>query len=322
MNTAAILVAVLIASVAGTGLVLSYLKRNAIFDRPNERSSHTGLVPRGGGLAVVAVIAVAWAILAGLQDWIATATVLAAAALLAGVSWVDDLRSLPPSIRLLAQVAAVLPPLLLMGAKAPIFQGLLPGGLDLALGGLLWIWFINLFNFMDGIDGITGVETACVGAGIALIAGHAPQPGLDPMLAATAATAAIGFLWWNWHPAKVFLGDVGSVPLGFLLGWLLLNLASDGYWAAALILPLYYLADATITLGRRAARGEAVWEAHREHFYQRAVQAGRNHAAVSLGVGVCGLALVGLAALSRSWPWEALGAAGVVVAIFLFWLSR
>lgn len=312
---------VFVATLLATGLILKYLQRNAIYDRPNERSSHTGLVPRGGGLAVVAVLAVAWAILTTPENRVEIGTVLAAALVLAGVSWIDDLRSLPPSIRLVAQAAAVLPALVWLAPKGAVFQGLLPGSVDIALSGLIWIWFINLFNFMDGIDGITGVETASVGAGITLIASQTPNFGLDPIFSVTVAAAAVGFLWWNWHPAKIFLGDVGSIPLGFLLGWLLLNLASDGYWAAALILPLYYLADATITLLRRAARGERVWEAHREHFYQRAVQSGRGHAKVSIGVGGCNAMLLGFAVLSLTWPWVAFAAAAAVVCIFLFWLS-
>ncbi len=313
---------VLVATLVATGLVLKYLQRNAIFDRPNERSSHTGLIPRGGGLAVMAVIITAWAIVAPPWEQFDIATVLLAALLLACISWVDDLQSLPPWTRLLAQAAAVVPALVWLAHKPPIFQGLLPGSLDIALGGLIWLWFINLFNFMDGIDGITGVESTAISMGIAFIAVQYPAFSIDPLLPATIAAAMIGFLWWNWHPAKIFLGDVGSVPLGFILGWLLLNLASDGYWAAALILPLYYLTDATITLLRRAARGERVWEAHREHYYQRAVQGGRGHAAVSIGVGVCNSVLLGLAAISLAWPWEALGLSIIAVFAFLFWLSR
>src|SRR6202034_2619980 len=106
---------------------------------------------------------------------------------------------------------------------------------------------------------------------------------LDPAIAASAAAiaaAALGFLVWNWAPARIFMGDVGSIPLGYALGYLLLEIARRGWWKAALILPLYFLADATLTLLRRLARGERVWQAHREHFYQRAVQRGLGHAAV------------------------------------------
>lgn len=314
--------AVLIATVATTGLVLKFLRRHAIFDRPNERSSHTELTPRGGGIAVVAVLLVAWIVLAPPAHQYQIYSVAAAALILAGVSWVDDLRSLSAGIRLVAQLAAILPSLYWMAGKTTFFQYLIPAPYDLALIGLMWMWFINLFNFMDGIDGISGVQAASIGAGIALVASVAPSGGPSALLPAMVAAAAIGFLFWNWHPAKVFLGDVGSVPIGFLLGWLLLDLASTGFWAAALILPLYYLADATITIGRRGLRGEKVWQAHREHFYQRAVQGGRSHATVSFGVAVCNGFLIALAVASITWPWAALAGGVVVVLVFLLWLSR
>ena len=313
---------VFFATVAATGLVLKFLRRHAIFDRPNERSSHTELTPRGGGIGVVAILFLAWAMLAPPEHRIEIFTIIAATVLLAGVSWIDDLRSLSPGIRLAAQLVAILPALLFLKEKFPLFQGIIPELLELFLAGLLWIWFINLFNFMDGIDGISGVEAAAIGAGIALVAMQAPETGIDPRLATTVAAGAIGFLCWNWHPAKVFLGDVGSIPLGYLLGWLLLDLACAGAWAAAAILPLYYLADATITLARRALRGEKVWRAHREHFYQRAVQNGRSHAVVSAGVAVCNVLLIGLAILSISAPWVALAASAATVTVFLAWLSR
>jgi len=122
---------------------------------------------------------------------------------------------------------------------------------DHLFAALAWIWFINLYNFMDGIDGITGVETATIGLGltlVSLVAGlAAPVAGLGMAMAG----AACGFLLWNWTPAKLFLGDVGSVPLGFLAGFLLLYLASEGHLAPAIILPLYYLFDAMATLLRR-----------------------------------------------------------------------
>ncbi|MBT7356609.1 MAG: UDP-N-acetylmuramyl pentapeptide phosphotransferase, partial [Rhodospirillaceae bacterium] len=132
----------------------------------------------------------------------------------------------------------------------------------------------------------------------------------------------VGFLKWNWHPAKVFMGDVGSVPLGFLLGWLLLGMAADGYWVAALILPAYYLMDATTTLVRRALAGEKVWQAHREHFYQKAVQRGLSHATVSRAVLSLNSVLVVAAIMStKGWAGPALILTVVLVALFLRWLA-
>jgi len=172
--------------------------------------------------------------------------------------------------------------------------------------GLAWLWFVNLFNFMDGIDGLAGSEAIAVAAGylaVAALAGHL-SPLWELTLVAAAATA--GYLHWNWHPARVFMGDAGSIPLGFLLGWLMIDLALAGHWAAALILPLYFAADATITLARRLLEGRKPWEAHRGHFYQRAVLGGASPAAVVWRVTAANVALLGLALLSLRHPLVAL----------------
>ncbi len=169
-----------------------------------------------------------------------------------------------------------------------------------------------------------GGEAAAIGFGLLLFAsvGVGHDPGLAALGAAIAA-AAIGFLVWNWAPARIFLGDVGSVPLGYLLGFLLLDQAARGQWKVALILPLYFLADATITLLRRLLRGERVWQAHREHFYQRAVQRGLGHATVVQRVIAADLVLIGCAwAAENGWPILGLTAAGVTVALLLAWLGR
>jgi UDP-N-acetylmuramyl pentapeptide phosphotransferase/UDP-N-acetylglucosamine-1-phosphate transferase len=238
------------------------------------------------------------------------------AVLLAAVSWLDDLRGLSPVVRLLAQAAAVAIGLFVLpGPQEP---------LHLAAIGLVWIWWINLFNFMDGIDGLAGSEAAAIGAGLLLFA--TVGAGADPALRALAAAvtgAAIGFLVWNWSPARVFLGDVGSVPLGYVLGFLLLGLALRGHWTIALILPLYFLADATITLARRLIRGERVWQAHREHFYQQAVRHGLGHAAVVKRVVAADLVLLGCGwAAENGWSATALTASGATVAILLTALAR
>jgi UDP-N-acetylmuramyl pentapeptide phosphotransferase/UDP-N-acetylglucosamine-1-phosphate transferase len=236
--------------------------------------------------------------------------------LLGAVSWFDDLRGLSPVVRLLAQAAAVAIGILV-----------LPGPRDLlylAAIGLLWIWWINLFNFMDGIDGLAGSEAAAIGAGLLLFGcvGAGGDPALQAFVAAVTG-AAIGFLVWNWSPARVFLGDVGSVPLGYMLGFLLLGWAVRGYWKIALILPLYFLADATITLARRLLRGERIWQAHREHFYQQAVRRGLSHAAVVKRVIAADLVLIGCGwAAENGWGAVSLAASAATVAILLAALTR
>jgi UDP-N-acetylmuramyl pentapeptide phosphotransferase/UDP-N-acetylglucosamine-1-phosphate transferase len=205
----------------------------------------------------------------------------------------------------------------------PVLQGALPPALDRAAAALLWLWFVELYNFMDGIDGITGIETACISLGAAWVLTLENGFGDgSAYLALTALAAAVGFLPWNWHKAKIFLGDVGSVPLGYVMGWFLLLLASKGYWAPALILPLYYLADATITLVRRMARGERFWQAHRSHFYQRAAARDGDHAAVATLILAGNLTLLALALLAVIHPLTGLALAIAVTGAMLVVLAR
>ena len=304
----------------GTRALIPLLRRAAVLDHPNERSSHEAPTPRGGGIAPIAAILLTWlALIAAGAVAPRFSVVLGGAALLAAVSWIDDLRGLSPALRLLAQFVAVGLGLTTLMPAGPVFQGWLSPALDAVAALLLWLWFVNLFNFMDGIDGLAGSEAVAITVGLALFAGFGAgsDPGLAA-LAATAAAAALGFLVWNWAPAGIFLGDVGSVPLGYLLGFLLLDVAGRGGWKIALILPLYFLADATITLLRRLARGERVWRAHREHFYQRAVQRGLGHAVVVRRVIAADLVLIACGwASENGWGLAALGAAAMVVAALL-----
>lgn len=298
-----------------TGRVLVWLQQRQIVDTPNHRSSHTRATPRGGGIGLLAAALsalLAFALVTStLTPWL---LLIVAAAGLAVVSWRDDLGHIPARWRLLAQAAAVVAGLAVLDG-GPVFQGLLPPWLDLLAAGLAWVWFVNLTNFMDGIDGITGVEAASIGIGLALV-GAPAAPAL------IVAAAALGFLRWNWHPARLFMGDVGSVPLGYLLGALLISLAKGGHWAPALILPAYYLADATWTLGRRLLQGRRVWEAHREHFYQQAVQRGWSHGRVAAAVGLVNVGLVLLALMALSHPWPALAGAAVLVGASMLRFAR
>ncbi len=307
----------------GTRVLIGVLTRRAVFDRPNERSSHAIPVPRGGGIAVVAAVAVGWGWIAAdpsMADparWLAP---LAAGLALAGISFVDDLRNLGAGLRLGVQAAAVVVGLWALDGKGAL-AAVAPTWIDLPLTALGWLWFLNLYNFMDGIDGITGVETLSIGAGLAgLVAlGLAPETVAGPAL--VLAAGALGFLVWNWHPARIFLGDVGSVPLGYLLGFLLVIVAGQGVvgLAAALVLPLVYLVDASVTLVRRVARGESPTQAHREHVYQRAVIAGASHSAVSTRIAAANACLIALAwFMAPVAPVAALAlGCGVVFALFL-----
>jgi UDP-N-acetylmuramyl pentapeptide phosphotransferase/UDP-N-acetylglucosamine-1-phosphate transferase len=312
-------------ALAATRAALAYLRRRRILDRPNHRSSHTIPTPRGGGLGVVPPILAVWAVLAATgtgTGWVWPAIV--GAGLLMAASWIDDRHPLPALPRFLLQAAAVSGALLALPPQTLVLQGAVPPAIDRVLTGLVWLWFVNLYNFMDGIDGITGVETVSLGAGIAAVAAlSGAATGLIPF-ALAAGAAGLAFLAWNWHPARLFLGDVGSIPLGFLLGDLLVHLAGAGQWAAALILPALYLADSSITLARRLMRGERIWQAHRQHFYQQPVKSGHRHDRVVLTVLGANLVLIvaGLtAAAGRPVAGLAVAAATVagILRLFLRW---
>jgi UDP-N-acetylmuramyl pentapeptide phosphotransferase/UDP-N-acetylglucosamine-1-phosphate transferase len=285
-----------------TWIVLNVARRRNFVDRPNERSSHREPRALGGGWAVVLTVLPLWIAAGFVTGRPPQLLPLSGAVLLVLVSWLDDLRNLSPVPRFAAHMAAVALGLAALPHDALVFQGLLPFWADRIVAGIGWVWFVNLYNFMDGIDGITGIETASIAVGLVLVTLLAGTDGTLPLQAAVLGGAMLGFLIWNWQPARIFLGDVGSVPVGFLTGGLLLTAATEGLWAPALILPAYHLADATVTLLRRAFRGEKVWQAHREHFYQRAVQAGLPHAAVSLRILALNVALVLLAVAAALCP--------------------
>jgi len=305
-------------------LLRPWLARHALA-HPNARSSHDTPTPQGGGIAVmVAAISISWgtvALLPGVpnNEGLQLLAVITATILLAITGAVDDLRSLAAPPRLAVQCVAVAMILTALPADAHILPHM-PWWLErtcLFLGGL---WFVNLVNFMDGIDWMTVVEFVPVLGALTLL-GLAGEIGLLPALFAAALLGAVlGFAPFNKPVAKLFLGDVGSLPMGLLLGWLLLKLAEKGHLAAALILPLYYLADASITLGLRIAHGEPFWQAHRTHFYQRAIDRGLTVSHIVsrvffLNIALAALALGTLAAPHFAWP--ALVAAAALVAWLL-----
>lgn len=313
-----------------TRVVLAGLRRRDVLDHPNERSSHQQPTPRGGGIAVIAVIAVGWLAISLLPyigarsgaELTSLLVILAMGVALAGLSFLDDLRGLAILVRFGSQIIAVTVGVMMLPDRTMVFQDVLPYGIDRVLAGFAWLWFINLYNFMDGIDGITVVETASIAVGILLLGIFGLASQQFGLIGAVIAGAAIGFGFWNWHPAKLFLGDVGSVPLGYLLGFLLLSLAAQGQWAAALLLPLYYLADATLTLLRRLGRGEKIWRAHRSHYYQQAARAWGNHGRVSLVILGLNLFLVAVAlsAANGALPaWAAVVMGGAASGILLWY---
>ena len=306
-------VSVFLFSVVGTRLTLALLTKTQHMDVPNERSNHSTPVPRGGGIAVM------FASISFMFICDASASLLTGALLLCVVSYIDDRRGLPPRWRFVAQVAAVC--LALDSFHGMVFQGVLPYYLDKLVVAIVWLWFVNLFNFMDGIDGISvnQVTTNAIGM-ILLYITVRDQTNTLPLDVVTDSiiigSAMLGFLVYNRHPAKIFLGDVGSIPLGYIMGYLFCIIASNGYLAAACILPAYYVADATFTLIMRMKAGKKIWQAHSEHAYQRAVRSGKSHNNVVYHLFATNLVLVILAVVSTLNPY-----AGVICVMAAYALA-
>jgi UDP-N-acetylmuramyl pentapeptide phosphotransferase/UDP-N-acetylglucosamine-1-phosphate transferase len=292
---------------AGLILLLRPLLQRYALARPNARSSHRVPTPQGAGIAVIAaalaVATLALAIADQLEPqrgiWVAIA---ASSTLLAIVGALDDIRPLSEVLRLVSQTLAVGIVVAVAGGTARLLPEAVPLRLELALAAVAGLWFVNLVNFMDGLDWITTAEMVPVTAALVLfgLAGLAPPILVLP--AAALLGALLGFAPFNKPVARLFLGDVGSLPIGLLVAWMLYVLAADGGLAAAVILPLYYLADATITLLRRLARRERIWEAHRTHFYQQAIANGFSAMDVALHVLGLNVVLAALAAATRLWP--------------------
>ncbi|TCU64597.1 UDP-N-acetylmuramyl pentapeptide phosphotransferase/UDP-N-acetylglucosamine-1-phosphate transferase [Bradyrhizobium sp. R2.2-H] len=241
--------------------------------RPNARSSHRIPTPQGAGIAVIAatlIVASLWAVWANVAI---PPVLIGATVLIALVGFADDIKSLPVLVRLVLQAACVGAVVFTAPETARIVPAL-PLALERGLIVLAGVWFVNLVNFMDGLDLMTVAEVVPVTAALLLLGmlGDLSWPAVP--IAAALCGAMLGFAPFNRPVARVFLGDVGSLPIGLLLGWCLLELAFRGQTAAALLLPAYYLADSTITLFRRVIRREPFWSAHRTHFYQRATDNG------------------------------------------------
>ncbi len=307
-------------------LLRPWLRRYALA-RPNARSSHTTPTPQGGGIAVmVSTLGVTIMILltAGVYGppiptplWL----VFAATAVIAIVGAVDDIRTIAIAPRILLQTIAVAVVVAALPNDLQIAP-LLPWWIERALLLLAGVWYVNLVNFMDGIDWMTVAEIVPVTGGLVLIGTlFSALPASATVVALALCGALLGFAPFNRPVARLFLGDVGSLPIGLLLFWLLATTAGNGHFAAALILPLYYLADTTLTLLRRVRNGEPFWIAHRTHYYQRATDRGFSVPQVIARVFAVNLALVVLATMTVLVPgWTSAIAALVAATILVGWL--
>jgi UDP-N-acetylmuramyl pentapeptide phosphotransferase/UDP-N-acetylglucosamine-1-phosphate transferase len=285
---------------AFTAIAMPLFRRYAMA-RPNARSSHVTPTPQGGGAAVVAatLAAAAFALPAAAEAGGVTLPAIAAAAvMLALVGAVDDIRGVAVLPRLAIQLAATGLAIVAIGMGGRLLPTAVPYPVEFILLVVAGTWFVNLTNFMDGIDGITLAGFAPLAAAVVVLAMMGRASPVAGLVATGFVGALAGFAWFNLPRAMLFLGDVGSLPIGLIGGALLLDLALNGAFPAAVILPLYHFMDATMTLIARLARREQVWVAHRQHAYQCAVDGGWSHARVSGIVLALNAVLAGIALLS------------------------
>jgi Fuc2NAc and GlcNAc transferase len=291
-----------------TGLVRRYTLRRGVLDRPNARSSHSAPTPRGGGVALILASAMTMAIAVALKlTRTSDALTLGSGMLVVGaVGWRDDTRGLRPAVRLTVHLAVAFWTVYMFHGLPVVRVGstsLAVGAAGYLLGVLGIVWSINLFNFMDGIDGLAASQAVLIFGSGALLLFFRGDHSLGTVSACVAGSSA-GFLVWNWPPAKIFLGDVGSGAIGYLVAALAIaseNNRSVPLLAFAIISGLF-VADATITLMRRVARGERPAEAHRDHAYQRLTRAWNSHRAVTAGAAVVTLVLAAFAAIGTIVP--------------------
>ncbi len=269
-----------IVSLLACGIYLKLAHRWQLLDVPNHRSAHALPVPRGGGIGILLGLFAAMALTAlAASGWPAPYPHLAAiAALLGLVGIIDDRLGLPVVLRMLLYALACGAIVwLLLGSQAWWWQ---------ALAAFYGLWLLNLFNFMDGIDGIAAVEAAFALVAGALLSIWLGSGGAFPLFCLLLAAASVAFLHWNWAPARLFMGDAGSIPLGFLLAALSIQGQVSGAlpWLCWPVLLAVFIGDATYTLCWRALHGEKITEAHSRHLYQRLARHWGSHSRVVLAM--------------------------------------
>jgi UDP-N-acetylmuramyl pentapeptide phosphotransferase/UDP-N-acetylglucosamine-1-phosphate transferase len=325
--------AVMVAGCAGLSalliLILQPMLMRHLVAHPNARSSHKAPTPQGAGIAAMLALLAGAGL--GLYLWApvdgpSLLPVLAAALFLTALGALDDAHALPVWWRLIGQTLAALAVVVSLPRGLQLFPGLAPLVVERALLVLGTVWFVNAVNFLDGLDWMTVAQVVPITLGIAVLQALGAVPATVGLLALALLGATLGFAVFNKHPASIFLGDAGSLPIGLSLAFMLIVVA-EANLAAALLFSLYTLADATVTLVRRMAAGEQISSAHRTHFYQRAVAHGLSVPQVTtrvflLGVLLAILAIVAVLAHSLAADLLCLGLGLLATGLMLYALAK
>lgn len=323
INLAILGIIALITSLVITKLLINVMPKFGIVDIPSKRRAHDKITPRGGGFAFVLIYSILlpafeYFVVGSIED---STIVLQIFIPISVVSFWDDISHVMIPLRLLIHILCSCLAIMWLVHPSPILHYELPVYLDLAIGTFALLTFLNIYNFMDGIDGITVSQSLHYSATILLLCfvRYDLIPNVD-MVVVTAVIIggwSLGFIYFNWQPAKIFLGDVGSISLGFLIGVCLLTIASASakLFAACVIASLYYIADGGMTILIRVVKGERIWEPHLQHFFQKSVKNGKSHKRTVKRIMKCNVLLMLLAVQSLYYPVISIIGATLVVMV-------
>jgi len=300
----------LIGSILLIRLLIKQLSFFGIVDRPSDRRAHDRITPRGGGLFIVIILVIGLIAFEYLtkNTFNNSLKFIPIFLVISTISFLDDLRPINVFIRLVIHMSCAGLSVFLFLYPTSLFYHILPFGIDFIIATLLFTSFLNIYNFLDGLDGMTSIESIHLSITILIISvlNFDIIINVDLIIVISVITlgCSIGFLIFNWHPAKIFLGDVGSISLGFLLGFcLLLISASDPrLFIACVIASLYYIGDGGLTILIRLINKEKIWEPHLKHFFQKAVKNGMSTKQIIARVIICNFLLMLLAINALYYP--------------------
>lgn len=309
----------MVISIISTAFIRKYSINNNLYDIPNERSSHRVPKPKGGGIPIVGLLifTIVTLFFYNMINAEITLSMLIGLILVAVAGLIDDYKNLSVSIRVIIYLISALLSLYFIGGLESAFIGEYSyyfGGAGYCIGVLFLVWLTNLYNFMDGIDGFAGVQTICVSIFCCFMFFMSSQYSLLIIMLCL-ASSTFGFLYWNWEPAKIFMGDVGSCSIGFFFGLLSIytqneEILSIGVW---LILLAPFIGDATFTLLMRILSNEEWYRAHNSHAYQKLYRLGLSHHRLSLNLLLLNVLLI--------WPLAYIASTYKNIELFMIVLS-
>ena len=313
----------LITSLVITKLLINVMPKFGIVDIPSKRRAHNKITPRGGGFAFVLIYSILlpafeYFVVGSIEDSIIVLQIFIPISV---VSFWDDVSHVMIPLRLIIHILCSCLAIMWLVHPSPILHYEIPVYLDLAIGTFALLTFLNIYNFMDGIDGITVSQSLHYSATILLLCfvRYDLIPNVDTVVVTAVIIGgwSLGFIYFNWQPAKIFLGDVGSISLGFLIGICLLTIASASakLFAACVIASLYYIADGGMTILIRIVKGEKIWEPHLQHFFQKSIKNGKSHKRTVKRIMKCNILLMLLAVQSLYYPVISIIGATLVVMV-------